>query len=62
MVSRPVGTNAYEFVIVASLRTHQLMAGCLPRVQGSHKATTIAQMEVAAGEVASAVPEPVEPR
>lgn len=56
MVSRPVGTNAYEFVIVSALRTHQLMAGCLPRVHGEHKATTIAQMEVAAGQVSSAVP------
>lgn len=62
MVSRPLGTNAYEFVIVAALRTHQLMSGCLPRVQGSHKATTIAQMEVASGQVSSATPESTDPR
>jgi hypothetical protein len=28
------------------------MGGCLPRVAGSHKATTLAQMEVSAGKVA----------
>ena len=52
MVERPAQWNAYEYVIVASLRTHQLMGGCLPRVAGSHKATTLAQMEVSAGKVA----------
>ncbi len=62
MVSRPAGTNAFEFVIVAALRTHQLMAGCLPRVPGSHKATTLAQMEVAADQVSSVVPEAAGPQ
>jgi DNA-directed RNA polymerase subunit K/omega len=52
MVVRPPSSNAYEFVIVASLRAHQLMGGCVPRVAGEHKLTTKAQMEVAAGRVA----------
>ena len=51
MVARPPALNAYEFVVVASLRAHQLMGGCLPRLEGEHKATTMAQMEVSMGEV-----------
>jgi len=52
MVSRPPGVNAYEFVIVASLRAQQLMKGCLSQVGGDHKATIRAQMEVATGLIA----------
>jgi DNA-directed RNA polymerase subunit K/omega len=52
MVARPPALNAYEFVVVSALRAHQLMGGCLPRVAGDHKATTMAQMEVSTGEVA----------
>lgn len=51
MVSRPVHWNAYEFVAVAALRAQQLLAGCTPRLDGEHRATTMAQMEVAAGRV-----------
>ena len=54
MVERPAQWNAYEYVVVASLRAHQLMGGCLPRLAGTHKATTMAQMEVSAGKVVSA--------
>jgi len=50
-VVRPPLSNAYEFV-VASLRAHQLIGGCVPRVAGEHKLTVKAQMEVAAGRVA----------
>jgi len=51
MVARPAHLNAYEFVAVAALRAHQLMDGCVPHLAGEHKATTMAQMEVAAGKV-----------
>ena len=51
MVTRPPGSNAYEFVVVASLRAHQLMHGCVPQLEGAHKATTMAQMEVAGGKI-----------
>ena len=51
MIGRPFDSNAYEFVAVASQRAHQLMAGCIPLLTGTHKATTMAQMEVAAGKV-----------
>ena len=56
MVPRPVDFNAYEFVTVAALRAHQLMAGCVPLVTGEHKATTKAQMEVATGKVVGTAP------
>ncbi len=49
---RPYDSNAYEFVMIASQRAHQLMAGCIPTLAGAHKATTMAQMEVAAGNIA----------
>ena len=54
MVTRPAHFNQYEFVAVAALRAHQLRAGCIPRLQGDHNATTMAQMEVAAGCVGAA--------
>jgi DNA-directed RNA polymerase subunit K/omega len=47
-------SNAFEFVVVASLRAAQLMRGCTPRVDGTGKAVTIAQREVAAGKVTRA--------
>lgn len=51
MINQPGHLNKYEFVVLASLRAHQLMAGCIPRVDGDHKKTTLAQMEVLAGKV-----------
>lgn len=47
MVNRPVHMNAYEFVVLSALRAQQLLAGCVPRVEGDHSAATMAQMEVA---------------
>ena len=55
MIQRPDGTNAFEFVILAGLRAAQLMRGCLPRVEGTHKVITTAQLEVARGKVVRAV-------
>ena len=46
--------NAYEFVVIASLRAKQLLSGCVPRVEGDHTASTMAQMEVAGGKVGRA--------
>ena len=54
VVHRPGESNAFEFVIVASLRAAQLMRGCVPRVSGAGKAVTIAQREVAEGKVTAA--------
>ena len=49
MVNRPVNFKAYEFSVVCALRAQQLLAGCTPRLPGEHSASTMAQMEVAAG-------------
>jgi DNA-directed RNA polymerase subunit K/omega len=49
MVNRSPASNAFEFVVVAALRSQQLQRGCVPRVIGNHKKITIAQMEVVAG-------------
>lgn len=51
MVNRPREYNSYEFVVVASLRAKQLLAGCVPQVEGDHNAAITAQMEVADGRV-----------
>jgi DNA-directed RNA polymerase subunit K/omega len=51
MVSRPEGTNSFEFIAMATQRTVQLMQGCLPRVPEGHKPTTTAQLEIVAGRV-----------
>jgi hypothetical protein len=49
-VRRPDGIGAYQFVVVSALRASQLMRGCVPRVDvGTHRATVIAQLEVASG-------------
>jgi len=50
-MQRPAGIGAFQFVILASLRATQLMRGCLPRIEGVHKNTVIAQLEVAQGMV-----------
>jgi DNA-directed RNA polymerase subunit K/omega len=51
MIQRPPDMGAFQFVVLATLRVSQLMRGCRPRVQGDHKATVIAQSEVAQGKV-----------
>jgi DNA-directed RNA polymerase subunit K/omega len=43
----PVGMSAFEFVVLSSLRAAQLTRGCTPRIEGVHKKTVMAQMEVA---------------
>ena len=55
---RSIATNGWavtdsvlDSVTIAALRAQQLMMGCVPRVEGDHKATTIAQMEVSQGRV-----------
>lgn len=47
--------SLYEFAVVSGLRAHQLMAGSVARMPGDHKKTTIARMEVAAGQVRAVV-------
>jgi hypothetical protein len=58
MVQRPVEMNAFEFVVVSSLRTAQLMRGCTPRVTSIQKPIMTAQLEVAAAKVVGLFPVP----
>ncbi len=51
MITRPRDMNAFEFATVASLRAQQLLRGCVGRTGGSHKLTTMAQLEVLEGYV-----------
>jgi len=51
VIQRPPGVGAFQFVVLSTLRAAQLMRGCRPRVDGVHKATVIAQFEVAEGKV-----------
>ncbi len=51
MIQRPAGMGAFTFVVLSTLRSTQLIRGCLPRVDGAHKRTVIAQIEVAEGKV-----------
>ena len=57
MVKRPVEMNAFLFAVTSSLRAAQLMRGCIPRVDSSHKMIMTAQLEVASGKVARVVPD-----
>jgi DNA-directed RNA polymerase subunit K/omega len=55
MIKRPANMSAFEFVILSGLRAAQLTRGCIPRVEGVHKRTITAQMEVAEGRVVRAI-------
>lgn len=63
MIHRPPGVSAFEFVVLAGLRAAQLLRGCTPRIEGSHKIIITAQIEIADGKVvraANATPLPIE--
>jgi DNA-directed RNA polymerase subunit K/omega len=51
MIYPRVTSNPFELAVVAALRTRQLMAGCLPRVDPAVKHTSTATLEVLAGKV-----------
>lgn len=46
-----VTSNAFEFVVVAGARAHQLLRGCTPKTAGSEKPARLAQKEVQEGKV-----------
>ena len=58
VIRRPPGMGAFQFVVLSKLRAAQLMRGCRPRVDSSHKATVIAQLEVSTGKVVQLPYEP----
>ena len=51
--------GAFQFVVLSTLRSAQLIRGCRPRVDGVHKKTVIAQIEVAEGKVTQEVVPPI---
>src|SRR5262245_21237697 len=51
MIPRPTQIGTFEFVVLASLRAAQLTRGCRSKVNGQHKVTVLAQIEVAEGRV-----------
>lgn len=59
MIHHPPGVGRFQFVVLATLRATQLLRGCRPRVDGAHKATVIAQIEVSEGKVIQLFTEPV---
>jgi DNA-directed RNA polymerase subunit K/omega len=62
-MTKPISVlNAFEVVAIAMLRAQQLMRGCVARVPGTHKATTMAQLEIAAGKVGRVIDRDDSPR
>jgi hypothetical protein len=59
VIRRPMGMGAFQFVVLASLRTSQLARGCPPRVDGVHRNAVVAQLEVSQGKVVQAAAPPV---
>ena len=51
LISRPGDMGGFHFAVLSTLRATQLIHGCRPRVDGGHKPTVTAQMEVAEGHV-----------
>jgi DNA-directed RNA polymerase omega subunit len=47
----PVITNKFELVVLAGARARQLLRGCTPRAEGSHKPARIAALEIKQGHV-----------
>jgi hypothetical protein len=52
-VRPPADIGAFRFAVVSALRAAQLLRGCVPKIDdgGSHRATVIAQLEVAGGKI-----------
>src|SRR5207253_2386821 len=55
------GMGGFHFAVLASLRAAQLMRGCTARVDGLHKHTVIAQLEVSQGKVTQAIAPAISP-
>ena len=56
--AEPPVLGVFEWVILAKLRSVQLMRGCLPRVEGHTKPAVIARHEVRQGKVRRLIGEP----
>jgi DNA-directed RNA polymerase subunit K/omega len=51
MIQRPPNVGRFQFVVLAARRAEQLLRGCQPKTEGTHKATVAAQLEVSQGTV-----------
>ena len=51
MIQRPSEFGAFEFAVLSGLRAAQLMRGCLPKLDSTHKKIMTAQLEVASGKI-----------
>ena len=62
MIDRSKLPNSFEFVVTAGARARQLLAGSTPRVAvADRKKTTVAQEEVATGQVEKIAGDPESP-
>jgi hypothetical protein len=50
-MDRPSDIGRFQFVVLSSLRAAQLLRGCVPRIDGGHKRTVTAQLEISLGMV-----------
>jgi DNA-directed RNA polymerase subunit K/omega len=50
----------FQFVVLSTLRAAQLIRGCTPRIEGTHKKTVTAQAEVAEGKVWALIAAPAD--
>jgi hypothetical protein len=50
-MDRPSDIGRFQFVVLSSLRAAQLLRGCVPKVDGGHKRTVTAQLEISLGMV-----------
>ena len=50
-MNRPADIGKFQFVVLSSLRAAQLLRGCVPKVDGGHKRTVTAQLEISLGMV-----------
>jgi DNA-directed RNA polymerase subunit K/omega len=50
-MNQPSDMGKFQFVVLSSLRAAQLLRGCLPRIDGGHKTTVTAQLEISLGKV-----------
>ena len=50
-MDRPSDIGRFQFVVLSSLRAAQLLRGCVPKIDGGHKRTVTAQLEISTGMV-----------
>ena len=59
MIHRPTTIGSFHFVVLAALRTKQLVRGCTPLVTAGRRPSITAQMEVADGKIIASASAPI---